>query len=211
MASFSSDKKYYTTKRHDHEDTETNTNRNIKGSFANIQPLETQVRNPYISTKEELLRSQQTQRAYGGSQQRPRYESVSPSITPPQYYEIDYDDRMSPRPRQYKYKWNQPSTEAIRSINTYNNLYHQAPPKRYYQIQRTRQNSPNSPIPYPPIPTYPSTVETKQTASAERRNEYGNVDPSKTPIDITTTRETFSPEPTTLPKSMSSKGMFGTL
>ena len=214
---FEPDKKYDTTKNY--EIPEITTKRNNKynnKSYSNNRVVETQVRNPYKNNQGEMIRSQPSQRAYGGSRQRPTYESISPTITPPVYYEIDYDDRMSPRPRQYKYKWDQPSTEAIRSINTFNNIYQQPaspPPKRHYAIQRTRQshsNDNNGPIPYPPIPTYPSTVETTNLhpIAADRRNEYVNIDRSTIKPYATSNSETFSPEPTTLPKKISSKGKF---
>ena len=186
-----------------------------KESYANNRLVETQVRNPYKNSQGELIRSLPSLRAYGGARQRPTYESASPTITPPHYYEIDYDDRMSPQPRQFKYKWDQPSTEAIRSMNTRNPMYNQPaspPPRRHYQIQRTRHNHPqdnNAPIPYPPIPTYPSSAvgsTSRPPITADRRNEYVNIDRSTIEPYITSTYEKFSPEPTTLPKKVSSKG-----
>ena len=208
------DENYDTTRKYGIQEITTNrSNKSGKQSYANNRLVETQVRNPYKNNQGELIRSQPSQRAYGGSRQRPTYESVSPTITPPHYYDIDYDDRMSPQPRQYKYKWNQPSTEAIRSMNSYNNLYQQPaspPPRRHYQIQRTRQSRPgNAPIPYPPIPTYPSsTVKTTnhQPITADRRNEYVNIDRSTMKPYVTTTYDMFSPEPTTALKKASSKG-----
>ena len=180
-------------------------NKLVISSLPPKQRIETQVRDPYSYNEAELLRSQQSQKAYGSLGQRVAYQSVPPSITPPQYYSIDYDDRVSPRPRQYKYKWNQPSTEAIRSLDTYNNPYHQSPPpKRYYQIQRKRhQNHPNTPVPYPPIPTYPSNVETTPQA-ADRRYEFDNID--HTTQLVTSTQKTYFSEPTTMSKAVASKG-----
>ena len=199
---------YYTTNGYSYPKVNTEPDRHLISSDVRNKRIETQVKNPYTSNSQgEFLRLQQSQRAYGDARQRPEYESVSPSISPPQYYEIDYDDRVSPKPRAtHKYKWDQPTTESIRSLNSYDNLYQQSPPpKRYHQIQRTRQSHPinDSPALYSPIPTYPSTVESRIQA-AERRNEYVDID--KSTSAIISTQETLPQELTTLPKKVNSKG-----
>ena len=110
---------------------------------------------------------------------------------------------MSSRPLQYQYKY-QPSTEAVSSIQPHPNFYRESPPKRYHQIQRTRQGQSTPTLPYPPIPTYPPSID-KELQYAERRNEniYENLSTST----VIPKQLGLSSDPSPKAKTLESKGI----